>query len=73
MPVGLSCVGSQTWQHGNSLVNYMKMVSVLLARNCVYSFNDHTTLTAMARGSAKIECQGAWRACLQHKCNLLIW
>ena len=23
----LSCDGSETWQHGNSLVNYMKLVS----------------------------------------------
>ena len=25
----LSCDGSETWQHGNSLVNYMKLVSYL--------------------------------------------
>lgn len=25
---GLSCSGTQTWQHGNSLVNYMKLVSL---------------------------------------------
>ena len=24
----LSCDGSETWQHGNSLVNYMKLVSI---------------------------------------------
>lgn len=23
----LACDGTQTWQHGNSLVNYMKLVS----------------------------------------------
>ena len=24
----LSCDGSETWQHGNSLVNYMKLVTL---------------------------------------------
>ena len=26
-PVSIDCTGRETWQHGNSLVNYMKMVS----------------------------------------------
>ena len=26
----LSCDGSDTWQHGNSLVNYMKLVRAIL-------------------------------------------
>ena len=25
-PVSIDCSGRETWQHGNSLVNYMKMV-----------------------------------------------
>ena len=24
---GVDCAGTQTWKHGNSLVNYMKLVS----------------------------------------------
>ena len=25
-PVSIDCTGRETWQHGNSLVNYMKLV-----------------------------------------------
>ena len=26
----LTCDSEQTWQHGNSLINYMKLVSVVM-------------------------------------------
>ena len=28
-PVSIDCTGRETWQHGNSLVNFMKMVCEL--------------------------------------------
>ena len=31
----LSCDGSETWQHGNSLVNYMKLVSYFHRVNAI--------------------------------------
>ena len=29
LPVSIDCAGRETWQHGNSLINYMKMVSTM--------------------------------------------
>ena len=38
----LSCDGSETWQHGNSLVNYMKLVSIwfFFVVKCIFSITS---------------------------------
>ena len=36
----IDCGGRETWQHGNSLVNYMKMVSSLFHLRNVFIYTN---------------------------------
>ena len=52
-PVSIDCTGRETWQHGNSLVNYMKMVSYCCCMWCKVmrvscdTFNNSKGLTKL--------------------------